>query len=131
MSWGAHLGWLQLAGSPLAFMATTAAVAITSVMAVGEYFADQWPRTPSRVSPGPLIGRLVTGGLSGACLFVSAGHSLVGGVACGAAGAVIGAVTGYHVRGWLVQERKVKDLRVGLAEDVLCLGLSYWIVSVR
>ena len=98
------------------------------MFAVGEYFADQWPKTPSRVSPGPLIGRVVCGGYSGAALAVAAGQRPHLGGLVGVAGALIGAVTGYHVRGWLVQEKKVSDLLVGLAEDAFCIGLAWWIV---
>lgn len=131
VSWAGRLGWLHLQGTPFAFMASTTVVAIASVLAVGEYFADQYPKTPSRVSPGPLFGRIGSGLLAGGCVGASEGQSLYVSAAVGAVGAVIGAVTGYQVRGWLVQEKEVSDLLVGLAEDVLCLGLSYAIVSAR
>lgn len=129
VSWAGHLGWLHLQGTPFAFMASTAAVAITSMLAVGEYFADQYPKTPSRVSPGPLFGRIGSGLLAGGCVGAAAGPSPYVGAGVGAVGAVLGAVTGYQVRGWLVQELAVKDLVVGLSEDVLCVALAYWIVS--
>jgi uncharacterized membrane protein len=128
VAWAAHLGWLDLQGSSLDVLSSTAAVAITSLLAAGEYVTDQMSWTPSRVSPGPLIGRIVAGGVSGAALWTAADRSLMAGAALGVVGAVIGAFTAYHVRGWLVQEKKVKDLLVGLAEDALCLGLAWWIV---
>jgi uncharacterized membrane protein len=129
VSWAAHLGWLSLQGAPFSYSTTLLGLVLVSILAVGEYFADQWPRTPSRVSPGPLIGRAVFGGYSGAALSVAAGQRPHFGILLGVGGALIGAVTGYQVRGWLVLEKKVKDLLVGLAEDVFCIGLAWWIVS--
>ena len=66
VSWAAHLGWLKLEGSPLAFMDSVAAVVVFSLLAVVEYVGDVLPKTPSRTTPGPLVARVVTGGLSGA-----------------------------------------------------------------
>ena len=129
VSWAGHLGWLNLHGTRFAFMASPAAVAITSVMAVGEYFADQYPKTPSRVSPGPLFARIGAGGLAGACLYASAGQGPLTGGVLGAVGSVLGAVIGYPVRGRLVQDYKVKDLVGGLSEDVLVIALGYLLVA--
>jgi uncharacterized membrane protein len=129
VSWAAHLGWLNLHGTPFAFMSSTAVVVITSVLAVGEYLADQYPKTPSRVSPGPLSTRIGCGGVAGACVSASAGQPLLIGGIIGAVGGVLGAVTGYQVRGRLVQDYKVQDLVVGLSEDVLVIGLGYLLVS--
>ena len=128
VAWALHLGWLPVSGRLSEFVASTPGLWLFTGLAVGEYFADQWPKTPSRVSPGPLLGRIAMGLIAGACLWTAAGRGpLAGGLLC-AVGAVAGAVTGYHLRGWLVQERKVKDLLVGLAEDAFCIGLAWWIV---
>src|SRR5690242_159982 len=75
VSWAAHLGQLHLQGSPLAFLGSTAAVAILTLLAILEYVGDLLPKTPNRTSPGPLAARVVMGGLSAACLCVSAGQS--------------------------------------------------------
>jgi uncharacterized membrane protein len=63
VAWGAHLNWLNLHGSPLAFMGSTAAVAIFSLLAIGELVADKLPMTPKRTAPAPLMVRIVIGGL--------------------------------------------------------------------
>ena len=130
VSWGGRLGWLHLGGTPFAFMASTAVVAIASVLAVGEFFADQYPKTPSRVSPGPLFGRIGSGLLAGGCVGASAGQSLYVSAGVGAVGAVVGAVTGYQVRGWLVQERQVKDVLVGIPESLLAIALAFAFVGL-
>lgn len=129
VSWAAHLGWLDLHGSPLAFMGSTAAVGIFSILALAEYVADMLPQTPNRTKPGPLMARIVMGGLAGACISVSAGQSVLVGAALGGIGGVIGAFTGYEVRRRLVRGLKVKDAVIAVLEDLVALGLAYVIVS--
>src|SRR4030095_8530251 len=68
VAWGAHLGWLNLHGSTLAFLGLTTTRAILSVLAIGELIADKLPMMSKRTAPAPLIARVVTGGLCGACL---------------------------------------------------------------
>ena len=131
VSWAAHLGLLNLHQSPLAFMGSTAAVAIFSVLAAGEYIADLLPKTPRRTMPGPLIGRIVTGGLGGACLCASNGKSLLIGAIMGGIGAVIGAFSGYEVRKRLVNSLKVKDAVIAIPEDLVALCLSYLLLFLR
>src|SRR5258708_33034947 len=77
VAWGAHLSWLNLHGSPLAFMGSTTAVAVFSLLAIGELVADKLPMTPKRTAPAPLIARIIIGGLCGACLCISTGQSLI------------------------------------------------------
>lgn len=129
VSWAACYGWLQLQGTPLQFMGSWVAVAIFTVAALGEYVADKLPRTPNRTSPGPLIGRIVLGGLAGAALTGAAGESLVLGAVLGGMGAVLGTFAGYHVRRRLVNRLGVKDSAVAVTEDVLALVLAYLVVS--
>ena len=131
VSWAACLGWLDLSGSPLAFMGSTAAVAIFSVLAAAELVADKLPRTPSRTAVGPLMGRIVMGSLAGACLSVAAGQLLLAGMVLGGLGAVIGAFAGYQARKRLVRGLRVKDVVVALAEDVFAIALAYLLVSSR
>jgi uncharacterized membrane protein len=129
VSWAAHLGWLDLQASPLAFMGSTAAVAIVSILALAELVADKLPRTPSRTKPGPLIGRIVMGGLAGACISVSAGQSLIAGAVLGGIGGVVGAFAGYQARTRLVRGLNVKDVLVAIPEDLVAIGLAYLLVS--
>ncbi len=128
VSWAAHLGWLNLAGSPLAFMGSTAAVALLSLAAIGEYVVDKLPKTPRRTLPPSLAFRVVTGGLSGACLCASAGQSLLVGALLGGAGGVIGGFAGYEARTRLVRGLGVKDILIALPEDLVAIGLAYFLV---
>lgn len=131
VAWAAHLGWLSLHGSPLAFMGSMVAVAIFTVGAIGEYIADKLPRTPRRTAPRGLTARIVTGGLSGACMCAAAGQSLLLGAALGAIGAVIGAFGGYQARTRLVRALNVKDIFVAMPEDMVAIGAAYFFVSMR
>jgi uncharacterized membrane protein len=131
VSWAAHLGWLNLQGTSLAFMGSTVAVAVFSILALGEYVADMLPMTPRRTEPGPLIARAVMGALSGACLTASAHRSVALGVVLGALGGILGAFAGYEARARLVKALGVKDRVIALTEDVVTIILAYLIVASR
>jgi uncharacterized membrane protein len=127
VAWGAHLSWLNLHGSPLAFMGSTTAVAIFSVLAIGELVADKLPMIPKRTAPVPLMARIITGGLSGACLCAAAGKSFLAGTLLGGLGGVIGAFLGYAIRRRL--DLQIKDLVVAVFEDVGAVGMAFFLVS--
>jgi len=127
VAWGAHLGWLNLHGSPLAFMGSTTAVAIFSVLAIGELIADKLPMMSKRTAPAPLMARIVTGGLCGACLCAATGQSLFAGALLGGIGGIVGAFLGYNIRRRL--DLHIKDLVVALCEDVVTVGLALFLVS--
>jgi uncharacterized membrane protein len=118
-----------LSDSSLAFMAATWALILFSILAVFELIADLLPGTPSRTAPGPLIARMISGGLCGACLCASANQSLLVGAALGAIGAVIGAFAGYELRKRLVAGLHIKDLFIALPEDVVAISLALFFVS--
>jgi len=129
VAWGAHVGWLNLHGSPLAFMGSTLAVAIFSLLALGELVADKLPMIPKRTAPAPLLARVVTGGLCGACLCAAAGKSLIAGALFGGTGGVIGAFVGYQIRRRLVNNLHIRDFIVAVCEDLLTVGLALFLVS--
>jgi uncharacterized membrane protein len=131
VSWAAHLGWLHLDGSPLAFMGSVVAVVIFSLLALVEFVGDVLPTTPSRTSLVPLIARILMGGLSGACLCVSAGQSLAVGAALGGIGGVIGAFGGYQARMRLVRGLGVKDVFIAVPEDLVAIVCAYLLVAAR
>jgi uncharacterized membrane protein len=127
VAWGAHLGWLNLHGSPLAFMGSTAAVAILSVLAIGELVVDKLPTTPKRTAPVGLIARIITGGLCGACLSEAVGKSFLAGALLGGIGGIVGAFLGYTIRRRL--DLHTKDLVVAACEDLIAVGLALFFVS--
>lgn len=129
VSWAVYLGWLALHNSPLAFMGSLVAVTAFSLLAIGELIADLLPVIPKRTAPAPLVARILTGGLCGACLCVSANHSPLIGALLGGAAGVMGAFTGYEVRRRLVSSLKIKDIFIALLEDLIALGLAWIFVS--
>jgi uncharacterized membrane protein len=129
VSWGAYLGWLNLQGSALAFMGSIVTVVISSLLAIGELGADLSPRIPRRTAPGPLAGRLLMGGLCGACLCASAGQSLFIGAILGATGGFIGAFAGYEIRKRLVAGWNIRDVFVALTEDLIAIALACFLVA--
>ena len=127
VAWGAYIGWLNLHGSPLAFMGSMIAVAIFSLLAIGELIADKLPIIAKRTAPAPLLARIITGGLCGACLCAAAGQSIVVGAILGGIGGIVGAFLGYGIRRRLISH--MKDLPVALCEDAVAIGLALFLVS--
>jgi uncharacterized membrane protein len=110
-------------------MGSIAAVAIFTVLAIGELVGDKMPQTPKRTALPSLLARIVTGGLCGATLCAAAGKSLVTGALLGAIGAFIGAFAGYEIRRRLVSNLHIKDVFVAICEDLIAIGLACLLVS--
>jgi uncharacterized membrane protein len=129
VAWAAHLGWINLHGSVLAFMGSKWTVAIFTVLALFEFVADQLPSTPPRTGAMGLSARIVTGALTGASLAAAGGATLLLGALVGAVGGVVGAFAGYHARVGLVRGLRAPDFAVALPEDALAIGLGLLFVS--
>jgi uncharacterized membrane protein len=125
VTWAAHLGWLNLNNSPLAFMGSIITVIIFSILAVVELVNDLLPQTGKRTAPVPLGARIITGGLCGACLCVAGHQSLAVGAIVGAVGAIIGAFAGYEIRRRLVAALNIKDTFIAVLEDLVTIGLAF------
>lgn len=129
VAWAAHLGWISLSGSPLAFMGSVWAVAIFTLGGLAEFVADQLPTTPARTTAVPLTARVVMGLLTGACLGSAGGASLWLGALIGAIGAIAGAFGGYQARVRLVRTLRVPDIAIAIPEDLAAIGLGLLLVS--
>jgi uncharacterized membrane protein len=129
VAWAAHIGWLNLHGSPFAFMGTTLAVGIFSALALFEFVADQLPSTPPRTAALGLSARIVTGALTGACLAIAGGATVWLGALAGAIGGIAGAFAGYHARVGLVRSLRVPDFTIAIPEDLIAIGLGLLLVS--
>lgn len=127
-AWAAHLGLLKLE-RPLSLIGSVPAVAILTLLAVVELVADKLPNTPSRTAPPGLIARIVTGGLTGACVSANGGQGALPGVLLGVVGAIVGCFGGYQARTRLVRALKVKDIYIALLEDLVTIAGSLWVVS--
>jgi uncharacterized membrane protein len=129
VAWAARLGWINLQGSPVAFMGSRWAAIIFTLLALFEFVADQLPNAPSRTAAVGLSARVVTGGLSGACLGVGGGAPLWLGVLSGAIGAIVGAYGGHSARVGLVRSLRVPDFAIAIPEDLVAIGLGLFLAS--
>ena len=99
-AWAVHLGRLRL-DRPLSLIGSVPSVAIFTVLAIMELVADKLPNTPNRTAPVGLIARILTGGLTGACVAAGGAQALAGAV-LGAVGGVVGCFGGYEAAERLV-----------------------------
>ena len=125
VSWAAHLGWLPLQDSALAFLGYAWTPWIFTIMALGELVTDQLPATPSRTVPAQFGARIVSGALCGAAIGATGG-SLVGGLVAGVIGAVVGTLGGAAVRGRLAAAFG-SDRPAALIEDAVAI-IGAWLI---
>jgi uncharacterized membrane protein len=127
-AWATQVGWLRLE-RPLSLIGSTPSVVILTVLAIGELVVDKLPKTGSRTSPPGLIARILTGGLTGACVAVNGAQSPLVGAVLGAAGGVVGCFMGHRARTGLVKALRTPDIYIALLEDLVAVGGCLWIVS--
>lgn len=114
-----HLHWVS---SPKVALAM-------KFLAAGEIVGDKLPMTPSRIAPGPLFGRFLFGGLSGAALWVSEGKHASKGALLGALSAAAGAYAFYHLRQRVDKVSGVPDPWIGALEDLLAYGVGVSVIK--
>jgi uncharacterized membrane protein len=127
LSWAAFLGWLDLSATPFAFLGHPIAVAIFTLVALGELVTDQLPQTPSRKAPVQFGTRLVMGALAGGVLGLPS-DMWIGGAIAGVIGAVIGTLGGYEARKRLVASNGGNDRPIALLEDAVAVILALLVV---
>jgi uncharacterized membrane protein len=125
VSWAAHLGWIQLAGSHLSWMSSIITAIILALLALAEIVNDKLPKTGARTAPPSIVIRCLTGGFAAATLSIGVGSSPWVGALLGVVGALIGTFGGYYVRTGAVKALKSPDWPIALIEDAIaiCGGL--------
>jgi uncharacterized membrane protein len=126
VSWMARSGWLNLTGTPFAFLGYAWTPWIFTALAIGEIINDKLPTTPSRTVPIQFGGRILMGGLCGAAIGAARG-SMVGGLIAGVVGSVIGTLGGRAVRARLAASFG-SDRPAALIEDVIAIVGAVMIV---
>jgi uncharacterized membrane protein len=123
ISWAAHLGWLPLSDSPLAFIGYTWTPWILTALALVEFVTDQLPTTPSRTVPMQFGARIIMAALSGAAIGTPSGWLIIGGIA-GIVGVAIGTLGG-HAR---LAAAFRKDAPAAFIEDAVAIFSAIVIV---
>jgi uncharacterized membrane protein len=129
VTWAAHLGWIHLRGTRLAFLGSVTAVALFTIGAAVEFITDQLPSTPARTVPVQLGARIVMGGFCGAALALAASQSVALGIVVAMVGAVAGTYAGYHARRGLVKDLKIPDFIIATLEDVIAVSAALFLAS--
>jgi len=127
--WAVHLGWLQLDGSPLAFLHNPVSLVVFTLLALGELIADKLPFIPRRTMMGSLAVRVVFGAMCGFAVTLSVGSAWFPFCLAGGLGGLAGAFAGYHLRRWLTVGRGLPDLPIALLEDAIAIGLGFFVAS--
>ncbi len=123
VSWAAHLGWIDLSQTPLAFLGYSATPYILSLLALGELVTDKLPTTPSRKAALGFGARIVMGVFSGYALALGLGQSGIIGAVLGCVGAIAGTLGGYEARTRLTGAWG-NGLIVALLEDAIAIGVG-------
>ena len=130
LSWGAFLGWINLADAPhgqwSSWLGNVIAVVVLTVLLVGELVTDQLPKTPSRKVPAQFGTRILIGALAGAVIGTPFGH-IFSAIGAGMVGAVLGTLGGAQVRGAL-GARFGRDRPAAIIEDVVAVVAGFVIV---
>jgi uncharacterized membrane protein len=122
VSWAAHLGYLHLDHTWLAFLGYALTPYIVTLMAIGELVNDKLPKTPSRLIPPQFITRIVTGALCGIAIGMSGNETILGLIA-GVLGSVAGTFGGAKARGFLA-ELFGRELPAAGLEDLVAIGIT-------
>jgi uncharacterized membrane protein len=123
IAWAVRLGWLHPMGA-LSFVGHTWAVALFTLLAIGELIADKLPGTPNRTGAVGLSGRILAAAFCGAVLAAAIPHSLWWGMTVTAITAVIGAFAGFRMRRYLTKEQGLPDFAVAVAEDIFAIAVG-------
>jgi uncharacterized membrane protein len=122
VSWAAQ-SWPDVRASSVGFMSSATAAYIFTALAVLELISDKLPFTPSRLTPGPLGARILSGGLCGAVLCAATQQTLIGGAIAGAIGGAAGSFAGFAGRRHFALVTK-RPFLVAILEDLLAIGLA-------
>ena len=97
---------------------------LTALSAIGETVGDKLPFVPARTKPGPLLGRVVFGGLVGALAMRAQGEDPLGGALAGAAAGGLLAVVATKLRAAGVKRTGLPDVLWGTGEDFVTLAVG-------
>ncbi|ATB32279.1 DUF1990 family protein [Melittangium boletus] len=109
--WGARLPWSKTSG-------------VLGLLAAGEWVADKTPWIPARVSPPALLGRVLTGALTGAAVAAPGQRLSPVRAVVGATAAVVSAFGLYTLRRFATRRLGVPNAVAGLLEDAAAAAIG-------
>jgi uncharacterized membrane protein len=95
---------------------------LVALGALGELVVDKLPATGSRLDPGPLVGRIVLGGLAAGLFAGGRRQPVLPAAAVGAVAALVGAKVGHDTRAALA--KRVTDPVAAVMEDLTTGALA-------
>ena len=115
------------------FLSFQAVVILLTAWALFELVLDKTDKIGNRTGALGLIFRVVTGSVSGAAVYVSAGGSLLFGALMGLTGAMLGTFGGFYSRKAILKKSTFSGFSVAIAEDTLAvaLGLAFMCLAAR
>lgn len=93
--------------------------------ALGELIGDKLPFTPNRTDPPSLIGRTLSGALSGVALSAARHERREVGVVLGGLSAVVSSFVMMNLRKTIADNSRLPDPAVALMEDGIILAAAY------
>ena len=130
--WFAYFGYLPVDGTWASWTAKLWVAIAWTVLAVVELVLDKLPRMGNRTAPGPLLWRVILGGMAGSIATIAMAGPAIEGILLGVIGALLGAFGGYMVRRDLVEKIGCEDWHVALAEDlftILAAGFALHVIT--
>jgi uncharacterized membrane protein len=118
-----------LRGTPLAPLASSRVRTLLTLSALGEFVVDKLPITPSRTDPAPLAGRMGSGALVGAAVFVEYRRPALIGAAIGAGAAFLATHALYRLRVAASDDLGIPNLVAGLIEDGATIALGRFLAG--
>jgi uncharacterized membrane protein len=117
-------GGMNKASGALALVQSPRFLWASRLLAASGMVMDKLPITPKRTASPPLLGRALSGGLSGAALCSARRQSAFTGAVIGAAAATGAAWSVYHFRQQAVGKLHISSTTIALAEDAIVGGLG-------
>jgi uncharacterized membrane protein len=130
LCWFAFSGRFSLGDTWASWTAKLITAIIFTLLALGEYAGDKYPKAQNRTAPGPLIARIVFAGLVGVIVATGLEGSTIEGVILAVGGALVGAFGGFLIRKELVLRSGGNDWPVAVAEDISALLLAITAMAI-
>ena len=125
----ASSGLLPLEESQIGFLTNPKASKATAILAAGEALADKLPFIPNRTQAVPLIGRAISGAMSGAAFSTGKKRSALFGALCGMAAAIGATYGAFKLRQLAGKRLHIPDTITAVAEDALVATTGYLLLK--